>query len=336
MAGSAALADSSARLLNVDFGSWWELAVGFAAVGHTTNDVWNRYAAPWSLLGEISGAVWSDGTPSPVRIIVENAPGQWSNDTKDPMYRTYSYPHNGAPIIVTISNLPPALYDLYLYGHGGPNHQQRAPTPEDARQNSVFRVTTPDNGTFYGEAATAATEAWLNPVWKEGSQFVVFRKVAATEGTIEIVVQRGESPHAVISGMQLVETGKLSDSRADFASAVSVEKAETDLPGSALDGRSGNRDNRPATMSRDLAAGALEEEGNLAFEKAARAYERVIARFDRERPIAANAIFRLAECYRKLGRLEEANVQYARILREFPDENELVEHSRKFLAGRRR
>jgi TolA-binding protein len=103
-----------------------------------------------------------------------------------------------------------------------------------------------------------------------------------------------------------------------------------------LSRRTGNRDDDPSTMSRDLAAGALEEEGNLAFEKAARAYERVIARFDRQRPIAANAIFRLAECYRKLGRFEEANVQYARILREFPDENELVERSRKFLAPRRR
>jgi hypothetical protein len=182
MAGSLALSDPSARLLNIDFGSWWELAVGFAAVGHTTNDVWNRYAAPWALLGEISEAVWSAGTPSPVRIIVENAPGQWSNETKDPMYRTYSYPHNGAPIIVTISNLPPAFYDLYLYGHGGPNREQRPPTREDARQNGVFRVMTPDNGAFYGEAATAATEAWLDPVWTEGSQFVVFRKIAATEG----------------------------------------------------------------------------------------------------------------------------------------------------------
>lgn len=81
-----------------------------------------------------------------------------------------------------------------------------------------------------------------------------------------------------------------------------------------------------------LATGAFEEEGNLDIGAAMTSYQSVISRFDGERPEAANAIFRLGECYRKLGRIEEAKVQYARILREFPDQVELTKLSQKYLS----
>jgi tetratricopeptide (TPR) repeat protein len=80
-----------------------------------------------------------------------------------------------------------------------------------------------------------------------------------------------------------------------------------------------------------LANGALEEEGNLNLDAAMTSYKSVISRFDGERPEAANAIFRLGECYRKLGRIEEAKVQYARILREFADQADLVKLSERHL-----
>ncbi|MHB8519416.1 MAG: tetratricopeptide repeat protein [Limisphaerales bacterium] len=80
-----------------------------------------------------------------------------------------------------------------------------------------------------------------------------------------------------------------------------------------------------------LADGAFEEEGNLDLGAAMNSYQSVISRFDGERPEAANAIFRLGECYRKLGRIEEAKVQYARILREFPDQVELTKLGQKYL-----
>jgi hypothetical protein len=64
---------------------------------------------------------------------------------------------------------------------------------------------------------------------------------------------------------------------------------------------------------------------------AADQYRSAIARFDAQRADAAQAVFRLGECLRKLGRMEEAKVQYARILREFVDEAELVKLSQKRL-----
>src|SRR5439155_19782212 len=46
---------------------------------------------------------------------------------------------------------------------------------------------------------------------------------------------------------------------------------------------------------------------------------------------AASAVFRLGECYRKLGKTNEASAQYERILRKFADQGELAALSRQHL-----
>src|SRR5262249_52376113 len=55
--------------------------------------------------------------------------------------------------------------------------------------------------------------------------------------------------------------------------------------------------------------------------------------FDKDRQLAATAIFRLGECYRKLGKTNEAVVQYERIVREFGDQQTLVTLSEQNLTG---
>jgi tetratricopeptide (TPR) repeat protein len=80
-------------------------------------------------------------------------------------------------------------------------------------------------------------------------------------------------------------------------------------------------------------AGLLSEEGEQDLASAEAAYRQAIQQFDRQREGAANAIFRLGEVYRKMGRTEEAKVQYARILREFPDMVRLTELSHTQLVG---
>ena len=82
-----------------------------------------------------------------------------------------------------------------------------------------------------------------------------------------------------------------------------------------------------------FAAGLLSEEGEGDLAAAAAAYRQTIQAFDRQRAEAANAIFRLGEVYRKMGALQEAKVQYARILREFPDMVRLTELSHNLLFG---
>jgi multidrug efflux pump subunit AcrA (membrane-fusion protein) len=81
--------------------------------------------------------------------------------------------------------------------------------------------------------------------------------------------------------------------------------------------------------SAGLPAGILEEDLNLDLSAAIQSYQSLITQFDAQRPMAANAIFRAAECYRRLGRMDEARSQYARILREFADQAPLVKLSRK-------
>ena len=80
-----------------------------------------------------------------------------------------------------------------------------------------------------------------------------------------------------------------------------------------------------------LGTGMLDEERDLDLDKAMSRYQAVIARFDRQRSEAAQATFHLGECYRKLGRMEEAKAQYGRVLREFADQAELVRASERYL-----
>jgi tetratricopeptide (TPR) repeat protein len=76
----------------------------------------------------------------------------------------------------------------------------------------------------------------------------------------------------------------------------------------------------------------LDEELNSDPQAAAKNYEAMIASFDQQRESAAQAIFRLGESYRKMGRIEEARSMYARILREFVDFPDLAKLSQRMLA----
>ncbi len=82
-----------------------------------------------------------------------------------------------------------------------------------------------------------------------------------------------------------------------------------------------------------LPTGILDEDLNLDLNAAIQSYQTLVTQFDAQRPLAANAIFRMAECYRRLGRTDEARSLYARILREFADQVPLVRLSRKHVAS---
>ena len=82
-----------------------------------------------------------------------------------------------------------------------------------------------------------------------------------------------------------------------------------------------------------LQKGLFEEEANHNLEAAIQAYRAVVTQTDKDHQFAATAIFRLGECYRKQGRTNEANAEYQRILREYPDQTELVTLSRQQLGS---
>lgn len=80
----------------------------------------------------------------------------------------------------------------------------------------------------------------------------------------------------------------------------------------------------PNTLATSVQHGLLEEEVNRNFKAAVTAYETAVTQFDADRNLAATAIFRLAENYRRAGRIQEANILYERMVREFHDHSELA------------
>jgi ankyrin repeat protein len=84
-----------------------------------------------------------------------------------------------------------------------------------------------------------------------------------------------------------------------------------------------------------LQQGLFEEEANRNLDAAIANYQSLASAFDKDRQLAATAIFRLGECYRKLGKTNDAVVQYQRIVKEFSDQQTLVTLSQQNLAGLR-
>ena len=82
-----------------------------------------------------------------------------------------------------------------------------------------------------------------------------------------------------------------------------------------------------------LQQGLLEEQANRNFDAAIADYQSLALQFDKDRQLAATAVFRLGECYRAQGRTNEAAAQYQRILHDFFDQQTLATLSRQDLAG---
>src|SRR6266404_380816 len=85
-------------------------------------------------------------------------------------------------------------------------------------------------------------------------------------------------------------------------------------------------------LSAALQRGLFEEEANHNLDAAIQSYQSVINQYDKDRKLAATAIFRLGESYRKQGKTNEAVGQYDRVLREFADQSTLADLSRKNLG----
>jgi len=83
-----------------------------------------------------------------------------------------------------------------------------------------------------------------------------------------------------------------------------------------------------------LQKGLLEEEANHNLEAAIQAYQSVVNQYDDQRKIAATAVFRLAECYRKQGKTNEALIHYGRVVTDFGDQTELARLASRYVAPR--
>jgi DNA-binding beta-propeller fold protein YncE len=79
--------------------------------------------------------------------------------------------------------------------------------------------------------------------------------------------------------------------------------------------------------------GLLEEEANHQLDAAIRNYQEALAYLGTNRQMLATALFRLGECYRKEGKVNEAKMQYRRVLRDFPEQTELARLSQEVVGN---
>ena len=185
-------------LLNIDFGAFPGAKWGGAAIGLGQEDYWNAYSFPWAATAAIPNLVLSDGTVSATGLIVSGAPGALGSSAADPMYSSYIYNSVGE-ISVTITNLWPGSYDLYIYGHG-----PATSFPNLSAANGVYTVSA--GSVNYGTNANVSGAGWDSAMWQEGIQFVIFRSVQITDTSqpLTIIVHPGDANYALISGLQLL------------------------------------------------------------------------------------------------------------------------------------
>ena len=77
-------------------------------------------------------------------------------------------------------------------------------------------------------------------------------------------------------------------------------------------------------LTERLQRGLFEEEANRNLDAAIKEYQSVVAQSDDQRKVTATALFRLGECYRKLGKTNEAAAFYQRITRDFSEQEQLA------------
>jgi ankyrin repeat protein len=82
-----------------------------------------------------------------------------------------------------------------------------------------------------------------------------------------------------------------------------------------------------------LQQGLLEEQANQNLDAAITDYQVLATQFDKDRKVAATAVFRIGECYRMQGRTNEAAAQYERVLHDFSDQKVLAQLSAENLKG---
>ena len=88
-----------------------------------------------------------------------------------------------------------------------------------------------------------------------------------------------------------------------------------------------------ATVSELLEKGIYTEETKGDLEGAIAIYQQLISEAKAGQSLAAQAQFRLAQCFLKKNRTAEATAAFEKLIRDFPDEKELIAKAREHLPG---
>jgi biopolymer transport protein ExbD len=205
----------SPRIFDIAFGVWrpgLSKQTGPAAAGRE-GDFWNAVGVAFNNDHTEADLKFASGEPSPVQVRMINLGGGWGSGgkmgIKAPMMDTYDYPVNnqGGNSQVILKEVPPGMYDIYIYGH-----------ELDPRANGDYTLTVGNRP--YGRKQTSnQRDAIANTTWFEGSQYVKYGSVAIGGGDeVGILIQPGGQitdqmgrtfSDAVICGLQLIPANDL-------------------------------------------------------------------------------------------------------------------------------
>lgn len=181
--------------ININFGNGSRL--GRAAIGYGPGDFWNSYypTNEYAELfdpGALSSLATFDGTNTSASLAVYNVASQGTNTVGDAMFDSYLSSTNA--LILSFTNLPYGLYDVYVYAHGN----------TDELNGLVSLATTWTN---LAQQATTTNSTWNTNAWAEGAQYVVFSNVLVSVSSgpnLALQISTNASGMAVLNGLQLV------------------------------------------------------------------------------------------------------------------------------------
>ena len=220
------------QLINVQFGpnnGTLTAKTGKAAYGNSWADYWNpctmsvlsgnNCSLNFNNLSNAAGHM----TSASISLSCHSFKGYWTAQGyfNDPLMKTDAEVWgNDASGSITISGLSTvgingqdALYDIYLYGSGGPVTYQEVTYSANALFTSSPAGKNPLDGSDIFQQSTASSSDWDPNKWVEGNQYVVFRNVhvSASNPNIAITVApdtgnpaNNSAAHAVVNGIQIV------------------------------------------------------------------------------------------------------------------------------------
>jgi hypothetical protein len=196
----------STCLWNVNFGGGTK--TGPAAVGYATTDTWDNY-------GSLSGATiyprLSDKTRSDVALSVVGFPSLASsslNANQDMMYKSALMA--SVRIEMTLRNLPPGTYCLYLYGHG-PSNSDNSRFLVETRTGVDGQDLTGTYEYLNGSLASAAHNStdtgtdWLGTTFKVTKHYRLYTVTVREGERVKVTVfpGLGSGGAAYLNGLQI-------------------------------------------------------------------------------------------------------------------------------------
>src|SRR5579859_3723229 len=89
----------------------------------------------------------------------------------------------------------------------------------------------------------------------------------------------------------------------------------------------------PASPSELLEKGIYAQDTKGDIDSAIAIYQQLVAEQDINRSLAAQAQFRLAQCYQKENRIADATAAFQKLVHDYPNETNLVAQAREYLPS---